>query len=232
MQRTANHPVFNELADNGAVHLRQFIPAADIQFLRERFEKFNLLDKFENRDKDGKVREIEWLSRRDPEILETQTFRRCFELARQIYGGQCRLGFDHAIIKKPGSGPVHWHQDQFYSKIDKDKQCLSFWIPLQTVNPKNGGMEYAVGLQKQLLAHSRVFAKSHSYQVSDMPSIETLSPTMELGDVCVHIPMTLHRSHPNQGGSDRLAWILQFNRYGVRRFFRWGNLRKYIDLLT
>jgi len=159
VQATANHPILDELVENGVVHLRQFIPSPDIRDLRDRFEKFNVLAEFKTRDKDGKVQEIEWLSRRDPGVLETQTFRRCFELARQIYGSQCRLGFDHAIIKNPGSGPVHWHQDQFYSKLDKDKQCLSFWIPLQPVNSENGGMEYAVGLQKQLLAHRRVFEK-------------------------------------------------------------------------
>ena len=232
MRDLANQSTFDELINNGVVHLRQFIPASDIRFIRDRFDQLSVHNEFETRDKDGKVREIAWLSRRDPSILESQAFCRCFELANQIFGTRCHFGFDHAIIKNPGSGPVHWHQDQFYSKLDRNKQCLSFWIPLQAVNPENGGMEYAVGPQEQLLTHSRVFEKSHAYHVRDIPPVKSLSPAMELGDVCVHTPMTLHRSHPNTGNTDRLAWILQFNQYGVRRFFRWENLRQHFKRFT
>ena len=231
-QDTSSHSIFQELANNGVAHLRQFIPASDIRSIRNRLDKYNSLDGFETRDKDGKVQEFEWLSRRDPAILETLTFRRCFELANQIFSARSHFGFDHAIIKNPGSGPVHWHQDQFYSKLDRNKQCLSFWIPLQAVSPENGGMEYAVGPQKKLLTHSRVFAKSHAYHVTDLPPFKSLSPTMEMGDVCVHTPMTLHRSHPNRGTSDRLAWILQFNRYGAERFFHLGNLCQHLRRLN
>ena len=229
---TANQHIFEEIAIKGVVHLHRFIPASEIRDLRNRFEKFNLLDEFNTIDDDGRVQEVTWLNRSDPALLETQTFRRCFEFANEMYGGHSHLGFDQAIIKSPGSGPGHWHQDQFYSKFDNDKQCISFWIPLQPVNSGNGGMEYAVGSQKRLLAHNRVSAKSDSYHVTDLPPIQSFSPSMELGDVCVHTPMTLHRSHPNPGTSDRLAWILQFNRYGTQRVFRWRNLRQSIARLT
>jgi len=225
-------PVYDELINNGVVHLRQFIPASDIRFIRDRFDRLSLHNEFETRDKEGKVREIEWLSRRDPSVRESQAFHRCFDLASQIFGARCHFGFDHAIIKNPGSGPVHWHQDQFYSKLDRNKQCLSFWIPLQAVKPENGGMEYALGPQDKLLPHSRLFAKSHAHYVADLPPVKLLSPIMEPGDVCMHTPLTLHRSHPNNGTSDRLAWILQFNQYGVRRFFHWGNLRQHFKRLT
>ena len=93
-QDTSSQPVFQELANNGVAHLRQFIPASDILTIRKRLNKYNLPDGFEARDKDGKVQEFEWLSRRDPAILETLTFRRCFELANQIFSTRSHFGFD------------------------------------------------------------------------------------------------------------------------------------------
>jgi len=221
--------ISEQLDLNGVAHVRQFISTENINLLLHRINSGNLQKQFKQRDEKGRVREIEWLSRLDPFFRQSQTFHQCFELANQVFDTRCHFGFDHVISKSPGSDPVHWHQDQFYSKLDKDKQCLSFWIPLQPVSPSNGGMEYAIGQQDKVFPHRPIFPQAHAHHVEDLAPMKTLSPVMDVGDVCIHTPMTLHRSHPNQGDNTRHAWILQFNRYNAWRFFRWNSIRRHLE---
>ena len=229
MQSEERRKNSQELGNNGVLHLRRLIAKDDIELLRVRLQCETIKTRLQALDRDCLVQEVEWLTKLDPVFRDSNVYQRCYEVACKLFNGKCYFGFDHAIVKAPGSGPVHWHQDQFYSRVDRDKQCLAFWIPLQAVTPESGGMEYATGLSKGLLKHEPLFENSHAYRVVDLPPVKTTSPTMDIGDVCIHTPMTLHRSHPNQSEKPRAAWILQFNRYGMRRFFRLSSIRRHLS---
>ena len=161
---------------------------------------------------------------------ESSVYKDCHALASEIFSTRARYGHDEAIFKSPGSKPVDWHQDQTYSKYDKDKQCVSIWIPLQNTDPDNGGMEYVTDRDSGLLPHEKSAPDSFMYRLSEeyLKDACTESPVMELGDVCIHSPLCIHRSHPNRSQDMRMAWILQFNKYGVGRFLRWNNLKQYM----
>lgn len=225
-----------KLSNSGVVHLRQFFTPGDVEAIHQElnrlFDNFRFLPKQVQPKSDSNpgstIREIANLIRHYPAFHQSPVYRKCSQLATDIFGRPSRYGFDHAIYKSPGSTAVHWHQDQFYSKYDRDKQCISFWIPLQPVTPANGGMQYVTGSSERLLTHTRVAPDSYMYHVSpeQMSNMSTVSPEMKPGDVCLHTPLTLHRSHPNTSTETRGAWIIQFNKYGPMRFARWKNLQQ------
>ena len=226
------------LANRGVLHLRNFIASSDIRYIKSELD--HLFDNFQHLPKQIKpkadshhkstIREIANLVTHNKVFRDSVVYQQCYQLASEIFGRQCRYGFDHAIYKSPGSAAVNWHQDQYYSKFDRDKQCISFWIPLHPVTPANGGMQYAVSpiAKADLLQHSRVTPDSFMFHVTEeqVSGLNTVSPKMNAGDVCLHTPLTLHRSHPNNGSDTRCAWILQFNKYGPLRFGRWENIRR------
>ncbi len=234
---TAPDTIRQTLSKRGVVHLRNFFAQEEIRAIRSElnqlFDNFWQLPMNINPKTDStapnNIREIANLVKHCPTFEKSAVYQQCYELASTLFGKKCRYGFDHAISKSPGSAPVNWHQDQFYSNFDRDKQCISFWIPLQAVTPVNGGMEYALQAtaQTRLLPHTRVTPDSYMYHVpaQRLSDLNTISPEMNAGDVCLHTPLTLHRSHPNNGIDTRSAWILQFNKFGPLRFGRWQNLR-------
>jgi len=239
--------ISEEIFSAGMVHVKGVLDKNDLAVLREAL--LTLYGQFDDlpsniktksdQDAVGEIREIAGLSTRFSTFGRSSIFRTCKSLANEIFKTNCRYGHDEAIFKSAGSKSVDWHQDQSYSKFDKDKQCVSIWIPMQPTGPANGGMEYVVDVEqefdkgsgsKSLLEHKRVSPESFMYHISteDLPDARVVSPEMELGDVCVHTPLCIHRSHPNTSNELRVAWILQFNKYGVSRFVRWNNLKQYI----
>ena len=226
------------LFNQGVLHLPNLTAPADIRLIKSELDQLfgnfqqlpkQLAPKVASSSK-GDIREIANLVSHSQIFRQSAVYQKCHQLASEIFGRQCRYGFDHAIYKSPGSTAVHWHQDQYYSNLDRDKQCISFWIPLQSVTPANGGMQYAVlpTADAQLLRHTRVTPDSFMFHVAEeqVAGLKTISPAMNVGDVCLHTPLTLHRSHPNNGPDTRCAWILQFNKYGPLRFGRWVNIRR------
>ena len=230
-----------ELFAAGMVHLKGLLDIDDLMVLRA--ELLTLHSSFDSlpddvktktdRNNKGEIREISYLSKKFSAFRQSSVFRQCHALASDVFGTDCKYGHDEAIFKSSGSKSVNWHQDQAYSKYDKDKQCVSIWIPMQRTGPANGGMEYIVNAaqgSQSLLAHEKVTPESFMYHIPEeqLPDAGVISPEMEPGDVCVHTPLCVHRSHPNSSNEVRVAWILQFNKYGASRFVRWNNLKHYL----
>ena len=137
-----------ELFVAGVVHLKGVLDIDELMLLRA--ELLALHSKFDrlpddvktktDRNSKGEIREISYLSKKFSAFRESSVYKQCHALANGIFGTECKYGHDEAIFKSPGSRPVEWHQDQTYSKYDKDKQCVSIWIPMQRAGPANGGM--------------------------------------------------------------------------------------------
>lgn len=230
--------VAQQLDQTGMAHVKGLLTEAELQPIQTELNQlcsnFNLLPESINKksddNKDAEIREIAQLVKYSSIFQNSPVYSKCFELAKEIFGRPPHYGHDEAIFKSPGGQPVEWHQDQTYSKYDKDKQCISIWIPMQATNQHNGGMEYIVNRKDPLLEHSRVSDDSFMYRIptSYLVDASTVSPDMNVGDVCVHTPLCIHRSHPNHSDQTRIAWIIQFNKYGKSRFLRLGNLKHYV----
>ena len=228
------------LESRGVAHVKNLLPVDELLKLRTELQTCHntFTSVSENvttkSDSAGLIREIAGLVNYSSLFARSDVYQKCSQLASTLFGRTARYGHDEAIFKAPGGESVQWHQDQVYSKYDRDKQCVSIWIPLQDTDTSNGGMEYVVNSKDRLLGHERVSSDSFMYRVTQnqLDNAETISPVMKLGDVCVHTPLCVHRSLPNSGADLRIAWILQFNKYGVSRFLRWNNLKQYIPQLS
>ncbi len=232
--------VAQQLELTGMAHVRGLLTDTELAPIRDELirlhRNFNQLPNSVNKksddNKEAEIREISHLVKQSPLFQKSTVFSKCLQLAQEIFDRKPHYGHDEAIFKAPGGQPVDWHQDQTYSKYDKDKQCVSVWIPMQDTNKDNGGMQYVVNRKEQLLEHNRVTADSFMYRIpTDLleEDIVTLSPDMTIGDVCVHTPLCIHRSHPNNSNQTRIAWIIQFNKYGKARFLRLSNLKQYFN---
>jgi len=227
-----------QLDQCGMVHIKGLLPAPELAEIRKTLlrlhSQFDVLKNADDAkiDKAGDIREIARLVNRDSTFTDSTTYARCWSLAAEIFGRTPIYGHDEAIFKSPGSRPVDWHQDQWYSKLDRDKQCISIWIPLQDTGSDNGGMQYVTNVSNKLMEHTQVSPDSFMYRIDDkkLENYESTSPQTNLGDVCVHTPMSIHRSHPNDSDSLRVAWILQFNKFGKLRFMRWSNIKRYLSI--
>ena len=238
--------VAQQLESDGMAHVRGLFDESELDPIRRELidlhENFNQLSRDITTKSDAnsgaEIREISHLVKVSPVFQESPVYQKCYELAGQIFGRTPQYGHDEAIFKAPGGQPVDWHQDQTYSKYDKDKQCVSIWIPLQNTSKNNGGMQYVLNGRENLREHNRVTPSSFMYRIEPEKlnhgqgeDVKTVSPEMTVGDVCVHTPLCIHRSHPNNGEHVRIAWILQFNKYGRLRFLRLQNLKQYLPAI-
>ncbi len=228
-----------QLEEARVVHVRSLLPLESIAIIRTEldnlFQRFDSLPSKYITNADGNssnhIREIAKLVIVNQFFRESDVYKRCFNMASVLFERECYYGHDEAIYKSPGSQPVQWHQDQAYSKYDKAKQCLTFWIPLQPTDSSNGGMEYVTDHHAGLLEHKPLSDESFMVQLSNplLDGAARLRPKMALGDVCIHTPLSIHRSVPNNSNATRRAWAIQFNKYGKSRFIRWQNIRAHIN---
>ena len=99
------------LANRGVLHLRNFIASSDIRYIKSELD--HLFDNFQHLPKQIKpkadshhkstIREIANLVTHNKVFRDSVVYQQCYQLASEIFGRQCRYGFDHAIYKSPGS---------------------------------------------------------------------------------------------------------------------------------
>jgi hypothetical protein len=112
------------------------------------------------------------------------------------------------FIKEPGSDlPTPWHQDLSFWPI-RGEQITSFWIPLDRVERAKSGLLYVRGSHRW---SQRFKAISPDYvaaiiddAMEDVPDInadasryELLDWNMDVGDILMFHPLTLHGSYGN-----------------------------------
>jgi ectoine hydroxylase-related dioxygenase (phytanoyl-CoA dioxygenase family) len=173
------------------------------------------------------IRDLNRASVELPALKETEVYRRSRELARDLLSVR-RVGcsFDHVIYKDPGAGPVDWHQDQVYKTSVPRMRSVHLWIPFHPVGRENGCMQFVEGSHRGGLKPHR---SVEGTRVLGSPPEEPYTAEMDLGDVSVHLPLTVHRSLPNRSSTTRRAWILHFSRFG-----RWEVItpRNVVDLVS
>lgn len=132
-------------------------------------------------------------------------------LARRLSGApSIRLFHDHLLWKMPGdSKPTPWHQDLPYWPMEAS-DALSFWIPVDDVDERNGAMMFVPRSQtagklkaislvapEDLMAYAR--AAGHD---PERPLIARL----RVGSLTAHSGLTFHYAHANQ--TDRPRRVL------------------------
>lgn len=93
------------------------------------------------------------------------------------------------------------------------RRCLNFWLPLQPVDPRTGGLTVFDG------SHAAGPIMPDKLNVSGYQVIERektarypeLKVTMAPGQALVFDPCLVHESTPNRGNRARLTWVFRFD---------------------
>jgi len=123
------------------------------------------------------------------------------------------LFYDQLFVKEPGSVErTPWHQDLPYWPV-AGRQVVSIWAPFDAVSPENGVVTYVRGshlwgrtYRPQAFdpANAGAFAASPYEAMPDVEAegFETISWTLEPGDVLAHVGLTIHGA-PGNSTADR-----------------------------
>lgn len=148
-------------------------------------------------------------------------------------GGSPRVALfaDYVWFKEPGSESSPWHQDGTYLPLP-DINCLTFWIPFHRITKDMSPMSYVNrsnnscwlqigkldsqnGSQAQEISTTRQSKYLPGLHTQDFNTIQhcleaeeysiTTYSDLELGDILVHDPWTLHGSSDHTGTDTRFA---------------------------
>ena len=149
-------------------------------------------------------------------------------------GGSARVALfsDYVLFKEPGFEGTPWHQDGTYLPLP-DINCLTFWIPFHRITKDMSPMSYvnrsnsscwlqlgkldsqddgshthelSPTQQSEYLPgrHNQDFNTTRQCLEAEEYSITTYND-LELGDILVHDPWTLHGSSEHTGTETRFA---------------------------
>jgi len=95
----------------------------------------------------------------------------------------------------------------------RSRRCLNFWVPLQPVDERTGGLTIFDGSHAAGPLMPDVLNAS-GYQVIERAKLETyrsLTVSMTPGQALVFDPCLVHESTPNRGRDVRLTWVFRFD---------------------
>jgi hypothetical protein len=152
-----------------------------------------------------------------PELVKGEFFRTAQAVARQLLGPDVRFKADISLRKPARIGsPTPWHQDEAFHDPAWDYHEVSFWLALQPTDQRNSCMEYIPGSHRgPVLPHgfpggdNRIHALECVDGVDPALSVPCILPA---GGCVIHTQRTLHAAGPNLSDTDRLAYVLIFDR--------------------
>lgn len=159
--------------------------------------------------------QMNWLSRYEPSLLESSFHRNALAIARELLGPKAELVWEFAMMKPAFTGgetPAHQDEASFTKGTDYD-HAISFWMPLQDVDRRNGCMEYAPGSHLgPLHPHQSIggdpLAHGLEVLIEERPAFTAVP--LRAGDAVIHQSRTLHCAGANRSPVPRRAYILEF----------------------
>tara|TARA_Y100000590_G_scaffold83858_2_gene93521 strand:+ start:5261 stop:6127 length:867 start_codon:yes stop_codon:yes gene_type:complete len=132
-----------------------------------------------------------------------------------------RIWHDQALIKEKGGRETDTHHDQPYWPI-KETETITAWIPMVSVNEKNGHLGFFPGSHKiKEKRFINIFkGKVGQEELEDITQLKGLVPEyidMNPGDVSFHHGLTFHNAKPNKSSEDRPVFTIIFFADGCTR---------------
>jgi ectoine hydroxylase-related dioxygenase (phytanoyl-CoA dioxygenase family) len=164
-------------------------------------------------------------------LLRKTTFRvNAHEIAKQLLGKSAELVFEHAMLKPAGiGGEMPWHQDEAFYRKYTNYQAITFWMPLQSVNPSNGCLEVIPSSHKgPLLPHHSINndPRIPGLEADGVDASQLIVCPLPAGGASIHHSRTLHHSGPNRSDEPRRAYTLGFavrsRKFTLRKDFPWN----------
>lgn len=169
-------------------------------------------------------------SKYEPALLSTNFYNNALAMARQLLGPTAQFVFDHAMLKPALTGAsTPWHQDEAFYPFKGGSDVLTFWMPLQDVDARNGCLNFIAGSNKgPLLQHRRIDndPRIHGLEALGVDESLMIACPLSAGGATVHGYHTLHHSNPNVSDGPRWAYALLFGtplpQYHSREGFSWN----------
>jgi hypothetical protein len=165
-----------------------------------------------------------------PELIGHRFYPIARAIAEQLLGSSVRFKADISLLKPARIGEATpWHQDEAFQDPRFDYDEVSFWLALQPVDETNSCMSYLPGSHKgPVLPHGFPGgdARIHALEcVGGFDPRDAAACAVPAGWCVIHTGRTLHGAGPNLSDSDRMAYVLIFDRVPtparVARQFPW-----------
>ncbi len=164
------------------------------------------------REPSGAVRKVRRLLWADPDFWSSWIVASGLStLVADVIGQEAQLLKHSAFLKSPGAEPVGFHQDGALWG-ETVPGALSFWVPLESAGPDNGGLLMATGSHVNGLIRHTESGDHPWHPVVDVDAVGLAidSVSAEPGDVVIHSPFIVHGSGLNSSSGSRQATVFTF----------------------
>lgn len=208
----------------GFLSLPSITTAQEIEWLRCVYHKLfetragwkdgNYLDFASHDDALVRIPQILMPSIYEPALRETQIYRNCFGIAKQLLGPSAEFVFDHAMTKPANGGPpTPWHQDKAFYTRKTTHETITFWMPLQPVTRESGCLRFiAKSNHGPLLEHRHLNddPRIHGLEALNVDEANRVYCPLDSGGVTIFHHRTLHGADANIGDKPRWAYAMGF----------------------
>ncbi len=217
-------------AEQGFVHLRGLLTAAEVDELSVTYERFlrreivvpgkdycDMAGDYGRRPEDFSIVNV-MLPRRYHPAWQGNVFElRSADVAAQLLGEDMAIDYDQLLAKQPHKADAvfAWHQDMAYWPDTPDRRTATFWLAIDDSTLDNGCMRFVPATihEPTLRPHVPLFGdrgESHALG-TELRADDVVLPTpITRGDVTVHNERVLHGSGGNHTAGWRRAYILAF----------------------
>jgi len=150
-----------------------------------------------------------------PELLQTEYYGRCEQVARTIFGDEVKFRGAHMILKPAGYGsPTPWHQDQAYHDPAYHYRNVNFWLPLNGATIESGCMQFVRRTHTGAIVPHRFLnddpKQATVAQDQDYWQANATPVPCDRGSVTLHHSYCMHYAGPNTTDEPRRALIFVF----------------------
>ena len=134
---------------------------------------------------------------------------RLLDIVESLIGPNIRVVLFQGLYKPPYTGgTVHWHQDDYYFRVDKEDAVVSCWLTLDDATVDNGCMWVLPGAHRQILEH--IPAEGGGLKIVEVDESKAVPIELKAGQCMFHHGSMPHRTLDNMTNTHRRALAIHF----------------------
>lgn len=134
---------------------------------------------------------------------------RLLNIVESLIGPNIRIVLFQGLYKPPlTGGTVHWHQDDYYFRVDKENAVVSCWLTLDDATVDNGCMWVLPGAHRQILEH--IPLEGGGLKMLEIDEAKAVPIELKAGQCMFHHGSMPHRTLDNTTNSHRRALAIHF----------------------
>ena len=213
-----NQDQINHFNSNGEVYIKKFLDKINLKKVKNEFNYF-VNKKLKNLQigKDYMVSKNQKLptslhrleKHKKSFFFKIANDKKILKMASKLIGSKAKLYSMQFFMKNhKDNHPTPIHQDNAYWCY-KNGKGISFWIALNKVNKKNGGMYYFQKTHKKNFSHIPSKIPGSSLIIKKISTkYKKVNYDLNPGDMVAHDSKTIHGSFSNIDKKNRIGFIL------------------------